>query len=91
VASELGMNPPSGSSVMEKATYLKLKILSGKSFDRAFANAMVKDHQGDIKDFQKEAAKTDAAGDFAKQTLPTLHKHLQMAQSLTQPATTGSR
>lgn len=91
VASELGVTPPSGSSVMEKGTYLKLKVLSGKSFDRAFASAMVKDHKADIKVFQKEAAKSDAAGEFAKQTLPTLQKHLQLAQSITPPATTGSR
>jgi len=90
VASQIGVTPPTGSSVGEKATYLKLKVLSGASFDSAFAKAMVKDHQDDIKDFQKQAAKSDAAGAFAKETLPTLQKHLQAAQTLTQK-TTGSR
>jgi putative membrane protein len=42
----------------EKATYLKLKVLSGDSFDNAFAKAMVSDHEGDIKEYQKEAQKT---------------------------------
>jgi len=89
VANELGLTPPTGSSIGEKATYLKLKVLSGASFDRAFAKAMVKDHQDDIKEFQKESQKGDAAGQFAKDTLPTLQKHLQTAQQLTQQ-TTGS-
>ena len=90
VAHEIGVTPPTGSSVGEKATYLKLKVLSGASFDSAFAKAMVKDHQADIKDFQKQAAKSDATGAFAKETLPTLQKHLQQAQALSQQ-TTGSR
>jgi hypothetical protein len=40
---------------------------------------------------QKEAKKTDAAGAYAKEALPTLHKHLETAQSLTSTATTGKR
>ena len=83
VASQLGVTPPTGSSFGEKATYTKLKLLSGDSFDRSFAKAMVKDHQEDIKEFQKEASKNDAAGQLAKETLPTLRKHLQAAQRLT--------
>ena len=81
-ASQIGVEPPNGSSVMEKATYLKLKVLSGDTFDRSFANSMVSDHKSDIKTYQKEASKSDAAGQYAKQTLPDLQKHLQMAQEL---------
>jgi putative membrane protein len=47
----------------------------------------VKDHQHDIKEYQKEASKIDAAGKLAKETLPILQKHLQMAQSLEKQAT----
>jgi putative membrane protein len=43
---------------------------------------MVKDHQDDIKEFQKEASKNDPAGQLAKETLPTLRKHLHAAQRL---------
>jgi putative membrane protein len=43
---------------------------------------MVKDHRQDIKEYQKEASKDDAAGKLAKETLPVLQKHLQTAQSL---------
>jgi putative membrane protein len=82
VAGELGVTPPTGSSIGAKATYAKLKILSGASFDRSFAKSMVKDHQEDIKEYRKEASKNDAAGRLAKETLPILEKHLQAAQSL---------
>ena len=82
VASELGVEPPTGSSIGSKATYAKLKVLSGATFDRSFAKSMVKDHKEDIKEFQKESSKNDAAGKLAKESLPTLQKHLQAAQSL---------
>lgn len=82
VASQLGVKPPTGSSLSAKATYLKLKVLSGDSFDRSFAKSMVKDHQSDIKEYQKESQNSDAAGAFAKETLPTLQHHLEAAQQL---------
>src|SRR5215813_3021974 len=82
VATELGVTPPTGSGVGAKATYAKLKILSGATFDRSFAKSMVKDHQEDIKEYKKETSKNDAAGQLAKDTLPILQKHLQAAQAL---------
>jgi putative membrane protein len=88
VASQLGVEPPTGSGVRAKATYLKLKMLSGDTFDRSFVRSMANDHQADIKEFQKEAAKNDAAGAFAKDTLPTLQHHLQEARSMMGDTTT---
>ena len=82
VANELGVKPPTGSSISQKVTYAKLKMLSGTPFDKFFARAMVKDHQQDIKEYQKEASKDDAAGKLANETLRALQKHLQIAQSL---------
>jgi len=83
-AKQLGVDPPTGSGVMAKAEYVKLKVLSGDTFDRSFAKGMVKDHQNDIKEYQKESAKSDAAGSYAKEVLPTLKHHLQEAQSMNQ-------
>jgi|SoiMetStandDraft_5_1073268.scaffolds.fasta_scaffold11904_3 putative membrane protein len=71
-ADQLGVKPPTGSSISQKATYAKLKMLSGTSFDKSFASAMVKDHQQDIEEYQKEASKDDAAGKLAKETLTIL-------------------
>src|SRR5215831_14162260 len=66
VASELGVEPPTGSSIMQKATYAKLKVLSGSWFDSSFAKSMVKDHQEDVKEYKRESSKNDAAGQLAK-------------------------
>jgi hypothetical protein len=45
-----------------------------------------------MKEFENEAKKNDAAGLFAKETLPHLKMHLQMAESLSKdtPSTVGS-
>lgn len=66
------------------ATYKKLQGMSGADFDKAFAAAMVEDHQKDINTYQQEVTSGDPAQvtDLAKQTLPTLQKHLETAQSL---------
>jgi putative membrane protein len=93
-AKEVGVEPPTSASIGEKATYLKLKVLSGDAFDKSFASTMVSDHKKAIEDYKKEAGKSDAVGQYAKQTLPTLQKHLQEAQEIQQQlkqATTGSK
>jgi putative membrane protein len=82
VASQLNVSPPTGASVTQKANYLRLKALSGATFDRAFVRDMVKDHQADIKMYRNEARKQDPAGNLAKETLPTLQHHLEVAQQL---------
>jgi len=84
VARQLNVEPPTGTSLGQKATYAKLKVLSGGSFDKSFAKSMVSDHQSDIKEYQQQAQKSDPAGNFAKETLPTLQKHLDQAQKLEQ-------
>jgi len=62
---------------------VKLKLLDGPSFDREFARYMVHDHQKDITAFRDESHAADPAiADLAKQTLPTLHKHLDAAETL---------
>lgn len=38
-----------------KAEHDKLSKLSGDTFDKEFVNYMVKDHQKDIKEFEKQA------------------------------------
>jgi hypothetical protein len=66
-----------------RAVYDRLSKLSGDNFDRDFAQAMVDDHNNEIRKFEKQAKKkNDPAADFANETLPTLRKHLEMAQSL---------
>jgi putative membrane protein len=82
VASSLNITPPSQPSSKEQAVYEKVSKLSGPSFDRAFAKDMVRDHEKDIAMFKKEAKGSGPVAQYAQQTLPTLHKHLQIAESI---------
>ena len=83
-ATSMGVtNPPSGPNAKQKADYDKMAKMNGAAFDREFGKHMVKDHRKDIAAYQKASKKSDAAGQYAKETLPTLQKHLQSAQGLT--------
>lgn len=62
-----------------------MKRMEGRNFDRAWANAMVKDH---LKAIDLFATASQQAEDrdvlkFAEDTTPALQAHLQMAQKLT--------
>lgn len=82
----MALNVPSTDETKPEADalYGKLQGLSGADFDKAFIAGMIDDHQKDIDKYQQEADSGDPAPvtDLAKQTLPTLKKHLQTAQSL---------
>jgi putative membrane protein len=92
VAKQMGVMAPTEPNAQQKAVYDKLSKLSGAAFDREFAQEMVQDHQKDIKEYQTEAKMNDAAGMYAKETLPHLQMHLQMAEQLSKDtaATVGS-
>ena len=82
-ASSMGVTPPAEPGRMEQAEYRHLASLSGSAFDKAFVKAMVKDHKKDIAEYKKEAkASNSAAASYAQSSLPTLKKHLQLAESL---------
>ncbi|MGN6102279.1 MAG: DUF4142 domain-containing protein [Devosia sp.] len=83
LAKRLGVTPPSGPTDEAQAEMSKLSAMTGASFDDEFVNYMVQDHQKDISEFEDQA-KTGSKGTaaLAKATLPTLEKHLKIAQSL---------
>jgi putative membrane protein len=73
----------------------RLSRLSGTEFDKAYMDAMVRDHQQAVQTFQREAdgssgnttrqkpgtsRKSDA--DIAREMLPTLQKHLSQAEQI---------
>jgi putative membrane protein len=63
--------------------YEKLSKLTGADFDKEFASYMADDHKKDIADFEKAAKSKDPkVAQLARDTLPTLRKHLEMAESL---------
>src|SRR5260221_474138 len=81
-SSAVSVTAPSGANKKQKADYDKMAKLNGAPFDRMFVQHMIADHKKDISAYQKAANKQDAAGQYAKDELPTLQKHLQTAQSL---------
>jgi putative membrane protein len=61
----------------------KFRNLSGPEFDRAYKEDMLKDHQEDVAAFQKQAALgSTPLQKYAADTLPTLQRHLKMAQEM---------
>ena len=82
VAGQLNVTPPSEPGKQDKAVYDRLAKLPAGRFDHQFARAMVADHKKDIRAFEKQAKKNDAAGQFATQALPILRKHLETAVAL---------
>ena len=85
-AKKLGVNVPAAPNAKQKADYDKMAKLQGAAFDKAFAQHMVMDHKKDIAEYKKASTKGDDAGQYAKDSLPVLEKHLQTAQSLQKSA-----
>jgi putative membrane protein len=70
----------------DDATKLKAELSSksGSDFDKAYADAMVKDHEQDTTEFVRgtKVAKYPEMAAFAKKTLPVLKMHLAAAQKI---------
>ena len=84
IAATKGVNLPTSPSMGQVATKTKLEVLSGSAFDKSYIKGMIKDHEEDIKEFQKEAAsgRDPDAKAFAKASLPMLRAHLKKIQSI---------
>ncbi|MGN6527077.1 MAG: DUF4142 domain-containing protein [Burkholderiaceae bacterium] len=84
---------PDGPSLKQKATYELLKARSGASFDKAFMEHNVSDHEQDIKDFTEEAKGTSDADvkTFALATLKTLNEHLDQARKVSSATKTADK
>jgi len=84
LASSKGVQLPDGKGLMNDATYLELKVLSGKEFDKAYVRAMVADHKDDVSSFEKQSADAQDPDvkSFAAKTLPMLQEHLNMIQKI---------
>ena len=73
---------PTAVDAQDKATIDRLSKLSGDAFDRAYMQAMLKDHRKDVSEFRAESksGKDPDVKAWASKTLPTLEEHLKMAQ-----------
>jgi putative membrane protein len=69
------------------AEIAKLSKMSGGEFDDEFVNFMLVSNQRQVADFQAATKSPNTVvAESAKKALPTLQKHLQMAQKLKGPA-----
>lgn len=84
LAQTKGITLPTDVSDEQKAEADKLSKLSGKDFDKAYADGMVKDHEKDVAEFDK-ASKTAQDPDlkaWAAKVLPIIQDHLKMAKDM---------
>jgi putative membrane protein len=83
-AKEENIGLPTDIAAKDQANYDRLSKLSGGDFDQAYAQEMVKDHQQDLRDFQREAnhGNDDVIRSFASETVPTIQQHLDQAKEM---------
>jgi putative membrane protein len=87
VAAKLDLNPPAEPSAEAREQQTALRKLSGRAFDHAFLNYMIKIHQTDIQNFEDQVkARNGETSKMAEGQLPMLKKHLEIAQSLKRAA-----
>lgn len=83
LAQKKGITIPTDLASADQNQLDKLGKLDGKKFDKAYMKDQVKNHQAMLSLLQKEAKSGKDADlkSFAEQTVPTVQKHLEMAQS----------
>jgi putative membrane protein len=86
LAQQKQITPPGGIGAEQQQIYDDLAKLRGSAFDRGYAQAMVRDHQDDLRAYQDEAQNgTDPdVKAIAARQVPILQEHLHMAEQLPQ-------
>lgn len=71
----------------------RLSRLDAAAFDKAYASEMVKDHQKDIRTYEKASRQVQHADlkAYATETLPKLKQHLEQARAVQQAGQSGTR
>ena len=88
LANTLQVSLPMSSADDQETTYRSLSGLSGTSFDNAFINAVIRNSEASISDYEAKAKSGDGeVAAYADKTLPLLEKHLRMARMLKMRAT----
>ena len=88
-----GASLPTEQARHDRSTFEHLEKQTCAEFDKAYAEHMVKDHQKDIKEFQKAAQDLNDPDlkAFAQKTLPTLQEHQRLAQQMESTVSAGHR
>ena len=82
IATKQNLALPTEIDSATKATYDKLTKLSGADFDKAYIDAMVKDHDKDVKEFKKETSTGGLDPElkaWAEKTLDVIEQHDHIA------------
>ncbi len=84
LAQQKNITLPTSMSSDKQKMYDDLAKKTGKDFDKAYADHMVKDHKKDIDEFKEEAqdGKMPELKSWASEKVPTLEMHLQKAQAM---------
>lgn len=93
LAQQKGITIPTGPDSKHKKVMDRLSKLSGADFDRAYMREMTRDHDKDVKAFQREAqqAKDADVKAWVTKTLPTLQEHQQQAKQIASTVGTTGR
>ena len=93
LAQQKGVTLPTDLDSKHRKTMDRLSKLSGAEFDKAYAKDMVRDHDKDVKEFQREAQKAHDADlkSWAGKTLPVLQEHQQQAREMSASVGAGGR
>jgi putative membrane protein len=85
LAETAGMTPPTEMDQQHQTLHEQLSQLSGEEFDRRYMQGQVQDHETAVELYSTEASQPSGPVDqLAKQLLPTLQEHLEMAQQISQ-------
>jgi putative membrane protein len=83
LAQSKGVTLPTEPPRKEERAENRLQDKTGADFDKAFAEHVIKDHEKDIRTFEKalQNTKDTDVKAFIEKTLPSLRQHLQMART----------
>lgn len=84
LASQKGVTLPSEPNSQQKAMKAKMEKMTGANFDRDYVHDMVKDHDKDVAEFEKQSrtAHDPDLKAWAAKTLPTLQEHQKMIHEI---------
>jgi putative membrane protein len=84
VAHQIGVPPPSTLSPSDRALEARLKTLSADAFDRAYIQAIVKVHEDDLGEFNREIADASSffVKDAAREGAKVIQEHLDIIRNI---------
>lgn len=81
---EAGIQPPAHPDALTEAEKMKLDVLTGETFDKAYIKAMVEDHHKDLQEFLGEEKSTGypAFKSAVEQGAKVVREHLEMIDGI---------